>query len=221
MEIISRGQRVGEVSWLVAISRVFLALFVLCAAIVALDFMVYLGATGSSFNSRVAAAFSEGYDYGYAQTFDVAFEEAQEEGYDKGYTKGYEMVQGLESGKEVSRLVEMRNPTFQELREFLAADTTDEKPYIIGQYVCFDFTAELNNNADAAGIRAAYVRIRSDEWGHAVAAFETTDRGLVFIEPQSDTEVDLVIGKPYPWWQVGATSPLGYSDKIIKIQVIW
>lgn len=210
-----------EVSWLVAIGRVFLSMFVLSAAIVALDFMVYLGATSSTFNSRVAAAFSEGYDYGYAQTFEVAFQEAQVEGYDKGYTKGYEIVQGLESGKEVSRLVEMRNPTFKELIEFLAADKTDEKPFISGEYVCFDYTAELNNNADAVGIRAAYVRIRSEEWGHAVAAFETVDRGLVFIEPQSDSEVELIIGKPYPWWQVGATSPLGYSDNIVKIQIIW
>ncbi|MEE8419224.1 MAG: hypothetical protein V3S02_03835 [Dehalococcoidales bacterium] len=213
--------RVGEVSWPVAIGRVFLSMFVLSASIVALDFMVYLGATSSTFNHRVAAAFSEGYDYGYAQTFDVAFEEAQVEGYDKGYIKGFEIVQGLESGKEVSRLVEMRNPTFGELIEFLAADKTDEKPFISGEYVCFDYTAELNNNADAAGIRAAYVRIRSDEWGHAVAAFETVDKGLVFIEPQSDSQVALVIGKPYPWWQVGATSPLGYSDNILEIQIIW
>lgn len=210
-----------EVSWLVALGRVFLSMFVLLAAIVALDFMVYLGATSSTFNNRVAAAFSEGYDYGYAQTFNLAFQEAQIEGYDKGYSKGYEIVQGLESGKEVSRLVEMRNPTFRELIEFLAADKTDEKPFISGEYVCFDYAAELNNNADAAGIRAAYVRIRSEEWGHAVTAFETVDRGLIFIEPQSDSEVELIIGEPYPWWQVGATSPLGYSDNIVKIQIIW
>jgi len=211
----------GEVSWAVAIARVAMALFVLIAAIVALDFIVYLGATGSAFNERVAAAFSEGYDYGYSQTFDVAFEEAKEEGYEKGYTKGYEIVVSGETGEPASRLVETRNPTYAEMMEFLKADGTDEKPFISGEYVCFDYSAELNNNADAAGIRAAYVRIRSEEWGHAVVAFETVDRGLVFIEPQSDMEVELVIGEAYPWWQVGATSPLGYSDEITWIQVIW
>jgi hypothetical protein len=210
-----------SVSWLVAIGRVFLALFVLAASIVALDFLVYLGATSATFHSRVAAAFSEGYDYGYAQTFDVAYQEAREEGYDKGYRQGYEIVQSIDAENKVAKLVKMHNPTFAELQAFLAEDKTDELPFVSGEYVCFDYTADLNNAADAAGIRSAYVRLRSKEWGHAVAAFETTDRGLVFIEPQSDTPVDLVIGEPYPWWQVGATSPLSYSDVILEIQIYW
>jgi hypothetical protein len=107
------------------------------------------------------------------------------------------------------------------MKEFLAHDMTDSNPFIRGEYVCFDFSAELNNNAEANGIRAAYVRIRAKEWGHAVVAFETVDRGLVFVEPQSDEDVSLVTGEPYPWQQVGANRPMNYDDAVVEIQIIW
>ena len=212
---------IREVGWVVAIARIALAGIVMIAGIIALDVVIYLGAASSSFDERVAAAFGEGYDYGYAETFEVAYQGARDEAYERGYDKGYEISLGSDSREQVSRLVETHNPAYSELVEFLAADKTDSKPFIDGEYVCFDFTAELNNNADANGIRAAYVRIRGDEWSHAVVAFETVDRGLVFIEPQSDMEVKLVTGKPYPWRQVGATSPLGYLEAIVEIQLIW
>ncbi len=214
---------IREVSWLVAISRVVLSLVVFVAGVVALDIVIYLQAEGTTFDERVAAAFKDAYDYGYEQTFEVAYQEARNEAFDKGYTKGYEIV--LDIGGEklapVSRLVETHNPTFSELMEFLAADTTDSNPFISGVYNCFNYTAELNNNADAAGIRAAYVRIRGREWAHAIVAFETVDRGLIFIEPQSDAEVKMTLGEPYPWRQVGATSSLGYSEAITELQLIW
>ena len=65
----------------------------------------------------------------------------------------------------------------QELIELLALDQTGSGPYISGEYVCFDFAAELNNNAEANGIRAAYVHIRFETWGHAIVAFEMVARG--------------------------------------------
>jgi len=214
---------IREVSWLVAIVRFVLSFVIIVAVLVALDIVIYLQATGSSFDERIADAFRDAYDYGYEQTFEVAFSEARDEAFDRGYNKGAEIVQDTDNLEPVavSRLVETHNPPYIELKEFLAADTTDSNPFIIGEYVCFDYSAELNNNADAAGLRAAYVRIRSEGWGHALVAFNTVDRGLIFIEPQSDVEVKLELGKPYPWQHIGATSPLGYSDQILEIQVIW
>ena len=210
-----------EVSWVVAIGRAVLSVIVLAGGVVALDIVIYLNSANSTYNERVAAAFKDAYDYGYAQTFDVAYQEARNQAFDKGYSKGFEISQQSSSVRPVSRLVKTHNPTYKELMSFLASDNTDAHPYIDGQYVCFDFAADLNNNADAAGVQAAYVRLRSTDWGHAVVAFNTVDRGLVFIEPQSDAEVKLVIGQPYPWRQVKATSPFSASDEILEIELIW
>lgn len=210
-----------EINLAVAIGRVLLATIALLGGLIVLDIFVYLAALGSTFDIKVAAAFSDGYNQGYAQTYKVGYQEAHGEAYEKGYEKGYEISLESGSNEKVDSLVQLHNPTYKELREFLADDKTDSKPFISGEYVCFDFAAELNNNAEAKGIRAAYVRLRSKEWAHAVVAFETVDRGLVFIEPQSDTQVELAVGRIYPWWQVGAISPLRYAEAIEEIQIIW
>ena len=212
---------IREVSWLVALARFVISLVITLGVLAGINILIYLDATNTTYNDRVAAAFADAYDYGYAQTFNATYQQARNQAFDKGYSKGYEISQESNSGKPVSRLVETHNPTYDELMEFLRADKTDSNAYIDGHYVCFDYAADLNNNADAAGIQAAYVRLRSTDWGHAVVAFDTIDRGLIYIEPQSDAEVKLVIGQPYPWQQVNATSPLSSSDPILQIELIW
>ena len=205
----------------IAIARITLGMLLLIGGLIALDLIVYISVTGSTFNEKVAAAYSDGYSKGYDQTYEVGYQKAYTGAYGKGYDKGYEI--GLESSlkEEVTTRVKLHNPTYKELREFLARDRTDSHLFIKGEYVCFDFAAELNNNAEANGIRAAYVRIRSKEWSHAVVAFETVDKGLIFIEPQSDKDVGLVMGESYPWYQVGANRPTDYEDTVEEIQIIW
>lgn len=210
-----------EVGWLVAIGRAVLSIIILAGGLYGLNILIYLDSTNSSFKERVAAAFQDAYDYGYTQTFDTTYKTAREQSFDDGYAKGYQISQEIKADKPTARLVKMHNPTYAELMAFLVNDKTDEKPYIDGEYVCFEYAAELNNNADAVGIQAAYVRLRSNDWGHAVVAFQTVDRGLIFIEPQSDTPVELVAGKPYPWREVGATSPFTAYDPILQIEIIW
>ena len=210
-----------DVSWVVAITRAVLSVVVLAAALVILDLVVYFNSTSNSFDERVAAAFKDSFDYGYTQTFDATYQHAKAAAFDKGYDKGYELSQQVAVSQPVARLVKTHNPTYAEMMDFLAHDNTHLKPYIDGVYVCFDYAADMNNNADAAGIQAAYVRLRSNDWGHAVVAFQTTDRGLIFIEPQSNAEVKLVVGEPYPWSLVGAASPLSSSDPITAIELIW
>ncbi len=205
----------------IAIARIILGMVVLIEGLTVVVFVSYTTTIGDVYDKTVAAAYEDSYDKGYAQTYDVGYQEAYGEAYDKGYDKGYEI--GLETGSKagVVTRVELSDPTYKEMREFLVRDKTDSNPYIKGEYVCNDFAAQLDNNAEADGIRVAYVRIRSKSWWHAVVAFETVDRGIIFIEPQSDKKVKLVTGEPYPWWQVGAISPLGYFDPIVEIQIIW
>jgi len=205
----------------IAIARIVLGMVVLIEGLTVLIFMSYTSTVGGIYSDKVVAAYEDSYDNGHAQTYDVGYQEAYGEAYDKGYDKGYEI--GLEAGSKegVATRVELRNPTHKEMREFLASDETDSNPYVAGEYNCVDFSTQLSNNAEANGIRVAYIRIRAKEWGHVLVAFETTDRGIIFIEPQSDREVGLVIGEPLPWYSVGAISPLAFYDPITEIQIIW
>ena len=205
----------------IAIARIILGMVALIAGLIALDIVVYLSVTGSTFGDKVAAAYYEGFGEGYARTYEVGYRNARGGAFQKGYDKGYEVALGNGAEEGAATLVELHNPTYRELKEFLARDKTDSNSFIKGEYVCFDFAAELNNNAEANGIRAAYVRIRSKEWGHAVVAFETVDGGLIFIEPQTDKEVELVKGKPYPWQSAGASRTTASDDAIAEIQIIW
>ena len=89
---------------------------------------------------------------------------------------------------ELMNIPDAANPTYAELVTFLKEDSTDGHPYIkdldILSYVCSDFAEDVHNNAEAGGIRAAWVSIEfeGDEIGHALNAFETTDRGLVYVD---------------------------------------
>jgi hypothetical protein len=102
------------------------------------------------------------------------------------------------------------NPTWAELKSFLQADQTDKHPYIPGKFTCGDFAEMLHNNAEAAGIMAAIVAIelRPDDGGglsnHSLNAFDTTDRGTVYIDDVSSTQgyyadkiVNLKVGEEY------------------------
>ncbi|APV44674.1 hypothetical protein Dform_01350 [Dehalogenimonas formicexedens] len=81
------------------------------------------------------------------------------------------------------------DPSWSQLLLFLQSDATDARSYDFASYVCADFAETLHNNAEAAGIKAAYVCIDlgpspgyPSGAGHALNAFQTTDRGLVFID---------------------------------------
>jgi len=75
------------------------------------------------------------------------------------------------------------NPTYNELINFLKNDYTDTIPYS-EDYVCVDYAVRIHNNAERLGIRTAVVILDfyEDNDGHALNAFLTTDRGLIFID---------------------------------------
>ncbi len=89
---------------------------------------------------------------------------------------------------------ELRNPTFQEVRDFILRDPTSRNSFVLYQYECRHFATAVNNNAEALGLRCAFVLLCFDRGQHAVIAFETTDRGLVYIEPQTDAVIHPEVG---------------------------
>jgi len=76
-----------------------------------------------------------------------------------------------------------QDPSWAELQAFVLYDDTDEQPYVEDSFVCTDFAAMLHDRAEAEGIRAAYVSVElTGSPGHALDAFNTTDRGPVYID---------------------------------------
>lgn len=90
----------------------------------------------------------------------------------------------------------LRNPTYQEALEFVRSDQTDRNEYN-QTYTCFNFASDFVNNALKEGYRCAYVVIEFPGAEHAIVAFNTVDKGLVFIEPQNDEPITLTVGQPY------------------------
>lgn len=107
---------------------------------------------------------------------------------------------------------EMHDPTCIDVAKFLINDKTNEKPYDDDTFNCANYAQEVNNNAEAQGIRCAYVEVNlSGGIPHACVAFNTIDKGIVYYEPQSDEKVNLEIGKDY-WADCVVVSPGYYYE---------
>jgi hypothetical protein len=85
----------------------------------------------------------------------------------------------------------VKDPTYEEMKDFIAKDKTDRKEYIEGRYTCVNFAADVKKNAMEENTRCAFVIIEFPKGSHAIVAFDTTDKGLIYIEPQDDQEVKL------------------------------
>jgi len=104
----------------------------------------------------------------------------------------------------------VHNPTWAELKAFLSTDSTESYTYQMGSFVCGDFAEMLHNNAERVGIRAAVVIVHFTEGElHALNAFYTTDRGLVYID---DTGTDILTYN----MRTGQTSSEG-EDKVAYV----
>jgi predicted RNase H-like nuclease (RuvC/YqgF family) len=139
------------------------------------------------------------------ESFDLGYAEGEAEGYQVGYDAGY--VQGVEDGVGSGWYV-IRDPTYAEAIAFIHLDRTDENEYT-DDYVCYDFTADFNANAFQMGYRCGFVYIEFPDSAHAIACFNTTDRGLIYIEPQNDKIVNIAVGRIYS------------GDIIVKMGIVW
>lgn len=88
------------------------------------------------------------------------------------------------------------DPTYDEALSFINSDNTDMSQYT-QYYVCYDFTADFIGNALQAGYRCGFVYIEFSDSAHAIACFDTTDSGLIYVEPQTDEIVSVSVGQSY------------------------
>ena len=125
---------------------------------------------------EASASYASGYAAGEA------------DGYDAGYLQAMEYVN--ETGWY------LRNPTYSEAMAFTEEDKTDLHPYT-PNYVCYDFSSDFIANALDAGYMCGFVYIEYAATAHSVVCFNTTDYGLIYIEPQNDAIISLAIGQMY------------------------
>ncbi len=91
-----------------------------------------------------------------------------------------------------------RNPTYAQALQFVASDKTESHMYLAGVYLCGNFSADFQENALKAGFNCGYVTLFFvDDTKHALNSFSTTDRGVIFIEPQTDEIVSVNVGEIY------------------------
>ncbi|MGB8707646.1 MAG: hypothetical protein WCD72_06855 [Dehalococcoidia bacterium] len=161
-----------------------------------------------------------GYQNGHEGSYTQAYSQGKDEGYQAGYKSGYQAGYKPGAEQKTSDGYTLQNPTYQEMKAFIAEDPTNTNNYVEDKYVCVDFAAAVNNNAEAKGIRCAVVDIfYPDGYGHTIVAFDTTDRGLIYIEPQFDQEVKLEVGRSYS--QLNNFTAAPRDDTIKRYLVVW
>jgi hypothetical protein len=98
---------------------------------------------------------------------------------------------------------DVRDPTWDQVKAFIEQDNTDLMPYVYPTFTCANFAERVHDDAEAQGIRAGIACISFDSqpidyspfnygpgWtpppptmgGHVVDVFNTTDKGLVYID---------------------------------------
>jgi len=84
----------------------------------------------------------------------------------------------------------LRRPSEQELRMFLASDLTDSQPFVIGHYVCMNYASDLKRNAALAGWNISVVIVNYNSsrgiYGHVLNGAYLSDGRWAWIEPQKD-----------------------------------
>jgi len=117
-------------------------------------------------------------------------------------TQAFDVLNALGGDKQPIRLYEnpgARDVDWETLKSFLLRDDTNEQIYRDGShgddaFVCSDFAEMLHNNAEEAGIRAAYVCIDFPSGpGHALNAFHVAEK-TVFIDctgPRSPSSIGI------------------------------
>lgn len=154
--------------------------------------------------------FSDGYLEGYENGESEGYTDGFSDGEDVGYTRG--LIAGAGTGYNI------RDPTYQEMIDFISSDKTDQNTYS-NDYICFNFTAEVKNNAFFEGYRCGFVYVTFPNSNHGMVCFDTIDQGLIFIEPQDDRILTPVVGEPL--FDRTFYGEINWDDTVVDYRIIW
>ncbi|MEM3467071.1 MAG: hypothetical protein QW566_11425 [Candidatus Jordarchaeales archaeon] len=161
----------------------------------------YQHARNEVYNEAWGAGYVEGFREGNRTGFDQGHQLGKGEGYEEGYRRGVEDGAG--------RGVTLRDPTYGEVEDFVKLDKTDELRYSPEGYTFLDLAAKFKANAMTSGFRCGLTIFLIDNGVAALNCFNTTDKGMVYIEPWSDRIFTVRPGEFYG------------SGKVLKITIIW
>jgi hypothetical protein len=187
--------------------------------------IAYSGGETEGYENGYSVGQEAGYILGNQDGYDEGYVSGKQDGYDEGYDLG--KADGYDDGVEagLGHGYTFRDPTYKEVVTFLRTDKTNLNEYIEDTYVCSHFARDVCNNAEAKGLRCAYISLIYPDGGHAIIAFDTIDEGLIYFESQTDERAKPVIGKRYykcvepkPGYYYEKPS---FDDTIIDILVIW
>lgn len=180
--------------------------------------------------------YKQGMDFGELIGYRDGYDSGQIDGYESGYAVGIGdgYSQGVDSGYLVGAEAYavgdfegiywfIRDPTYAEVKAFISTDSTDKMVYQTNVFTCADFSYSLRSNAYENEYRCFGVYIELEAGAHMIVGFNTTDRGMVFIEPQNDYFVELEVGVSY--WNTALQSSQrynpSYSDIIVRWNIHW
>ncbi len=187
----------------------FLIMIILITGGASASYVVY-----NNLNEKMATAHQEGYEKGHLKGYEQGFEEGGSTGYQEGSKEGL-IEADWRNTEDVNKTGSyfLYNPTYAEVQEILDLSKADNAD-------------DIHKFAGVNGIRVAYVRIqiaREASEGmvyiYQLVAFETIDKGLIFIEPWSYDEVKIEIGKSYS--ELNDLPTRSYDDTITKITIVW
>ncbi|HEU5078221.1 MAG TPA: hypothetical protein VFT72_03375 [Opitutaceae bacterium] len=116
-----------------------------------------------------------------------------------------------------------RDRSFAEVLAFITKDHTNRIAYRSERFMCTEYAVRFHDRAEAAGFRCALVSLSfSRGVGHALNAFRTSDRGLIYVDCTGSSAGDaadlydtfgyIKKGKPYGRLHVrlGKRAPSNY-----------
>ena len=134
------------------------------------------------------------------------------------------------SAGSVLRLVD---PTYQQMTDFLNNDPAMLKAFKSATYGDYARCSDVIADAIAQNYRCGLVSISflrnptdSNFSRYTIIAFNTMDKGLIYIDPYSGTQAVLAIGLHY-WARLAPTpgfsswAPPTWDDTIVKYTIVW
>jgi hypothetical protein len=126
------------------------------------------------------------------------------------------------------------NPTYNQVVDFIRTDKTDEYDYIPEKFTCGNFAKTVYDNAQLSGYKCGIVFIYfvNDDIIHACNVFDTTDRGLIFVDCTSsrhrqigddfNTIVNIEKGKEYRSQSIFGYNTVYGSQGIVRdYEICW